>query len=166
MSLNEVRAPFSPTLWKKTPDNKVTVLKQCWFPGAHSSVGGGDPSHGLSDITLAWMIQQLTDCTDLEYDLQYLLDSRKTFGPNHMDTPWGCEIWPNPDVGVWTLAGRKARTPGKYFAAADTESKTNEYIHKCVTVRIAAMGSKFEHPDITGLEEDVFGEVEEKLRWK
>jgi len=111
------------------------------------------------------MVQKITNYTDLEYDLQYLLNSRKTFGPNHMNTPWGCEIWPDPDVGIWKLSGRKARTPGKYLTAADAGSKTNECIHKCVTVRIAAMGKKFHHPDITGLEEDEFGEVEKKLSW-
>ena len=140
-------------------------MKQCWFPGAHSSIGGGDPSHGLSDITLAWMVQKLANYTDLEYDLQYILDSRKTFGPNHMDTPWGSEIWRDSNVGIWKLSGQKPRSPGKYLTAADAGSITNEYIHKCISVRIAALGSKFQHPDLAGLEEDEYGDVEKKLSW-
>ena len=111
------------------------------------------------------MIQKLTDYTDLEYDLQYLIDSRKTFGPNHMNTPWGCEIWPDPDEEFGSFLDGNLRTPGKYLTAADAGSTTNEYIHKCVTARIAAMGKKFQHPDITGLQEDEFGEVEKRLSW-
>jgi Uncharacterized alpha/beta hydrolase domain (DUF2235) len=165
LALNEVRAPFSPTVWKLSPDNKNTTMQQCWFPGDHSAVGGGDPTHGLSDITLAWMIQKLTDHTDLEYDLQYLLDSRKTFGLNHMDTPWGDEIWPNSDVGIWKLSGKNARTPNKYLTPADVGYKTNESYHKCVAVRIETMGKKFQHPDLDGLEQDKFGNVEQTLSW-
>lgn len=162
-----MRAPFWPTIWKLTPDNKNTNLQQCWFPGAHSSVGGGDKTHGLSDITLAWMIQKLTDHTDLEYDIQYLLDSRKTFGPNHMDTPWGDAVWDDPDTGIWKLSGTKIRTPGKYLAAAEIAAgiKTNEYIHKSVVVRMETLGQKWTHPDLGDLEEDKFGEVEKTLSW-
>ncbi len=35
------------------------VLKQVWFPGVHSNVGGGYPQHGLSDTTFLWMLAQL-----------------------------------------------------------------------------------------------------------
>lgn len=31
-------------------------LKQCWFAGAHTDIGGGYPSSHQSSITLAWMI--------------------------------------------------------------------------------------------------------------
>ncbi|KAJ1576588.1 hypothetical protein NDA11_001162 [Ustilago hordei] len=37
------------------------VLKQCWFQGVHTDCGGGYRYHGLSDITLIWMISQLVD---------------------------------------------------------------------------------------------------------
>ena len=35
------------------------VLKQMWFPGVHSNVGGGYPQHGLSDTAFIWMLVQL-----------------------------------------------------------------------------------------------------------
>lgn len=38
---------------------QVQVLKQVWFPGVHSNVGGGYPQHGMSDTTFIWMIDQL-----------------------------------------------------------------------------------------------------------
>jgi T6SS, Phospholipase effector Tle1-like, catalytic domain len=37
----------------------LQVLKQMWFPGVHSNVGGGYPQHGMSDATFLWMLAQL-----------------------------------------------------------------------------------------------------------
>jgi uncharacterized protein (DUF2235 family) len=34
------------------------TLRQVWFTGVHTDIGGGYPSRGLSDITLAWMLRQ------------------------------------------------------------------------------------------------------------
>lgn len=44
LALDERRAPFSPTVWESPkPDAAVVLqeLKQCWFPGVHTSIGGG-----------------------------------------------------------------------------------------------------------------------------
>ena len=141
-------------------------MQQVWFPGEHSTVGGGDPLHGISDITLAWMIQKLADHTDLEYDIRYLLDSRKTFGVNKMDKPWGSEEWPESDTGIWTMSGVKPRTPSKYLTAKEMGDKTNESYHYCVKVREEYLEKKFTHPDLGTLEQDVFGDVEKTLAWK
>ncbi|SKD06314.1 T6SS phospholipase effector Tle1-like catalytic domain-containing protein [Paraburkholderia hospita] len=57
VSLDEQRENFEPTLW--IPDAR---LKQELFAGAHSDVGGGyKDDHGLSDVPLKWMIEQLTE---------------------------------------------------------------------------------------------------------
>lgn len=60
VSLDEQRADFVPTLWKKRDDNTVI---QTLFPGAHADVGGGYPSRnnecGLSNGALLWMVEQL-----------------------------------------------------------------------------------------------------------
>jgi hypothetical protein len=149
------------------PDNRSTTLKQCWFVGDHSSIGGGDPSHGLSDITLAWMVQQISDNTDLEFDLRYLLASRKTFSPNQMNVPWGCEGWPSSYIGFYRLGGKKPRTPNKYLTPDQIRDGyvTNEYIHKSVFRRIEVFGKAYKHPDLDNLKEDEFGEIEEILSW-
>ncbi|KAK4934660.1 hypothetical protein LTR66_015563, partial [Elasticomyces elasticus] len=59
LALDEQRAPFWPSLWEK-PEGCTTNLKQVWFPGVHSNVGGGYDDTGLADITLAWMMDQLS----------------------------------------------------------------------------------------------------------
>jgi len=167
LALNEDRAPFTPTLWKLAPDNKSTRMIQVWFVGAHSSVGGAAPSHGLSDIALAWMVQQVVNHTGLEFNVQYLIDSRKTFSPNQMNTPWGTEPWIDPYTGIWRLSGYKLRTPGEYLTKQDPEGTlTNEFVHKSVLTRIKDLGKKYWHPDISSLKEAEFGPLEQELSWK
>ncbi|MFD0555204.1 phospholipase effector Tle1 domain-containing protein [Streptomyces rectiviolaceus] len=47
-------------MWHQQPGaaEKGQELKQVWFAGVHTDVGGGYPEKGLSDITLLWMIRQ------------------------------------------------------------------------------------------------------------
>lgn len=85
LSLEEDRKDFLPTMWYQpsvadTPSalpqstgvrvdfsvrgkhmRSKQVLKQCWFQGVHTDCGGGYQFHGLSDITLIWMVSQLVD---------------------------------------------------------------------------------------------------------
>ncbi|KAF5309279.1 hypothetical protein D9758_018900 [Tetrapyrgos nigripes] len=70
ISLHENRQRFLPTLWTipsggLKPDQ---VLKQVWFAGAHSDVGGGYDRHELSDITLFWMAGENLDLVNLDLD--------------------------------------------------------------------------------------------------
>ncbi|KAF2454178.1 hypothetical protein BDY21DRAFT_354307 [Lineolata rhizophorae] len=48
------------------------VVKQVWFSGEHTDVGGGRTDHRLSDITLAWMVSECMKTGELEFDLSYL----------------------------------------------------------------------------------------------
>jgi uncharacterized protein (DUF2235 family) len=54
LALDERRKAFLPTLWhvdpkaKDDPKARNQVLKQVWFAGVHSNVGGGYDEHGLS----------------------------------------------------------------------------------------------------------------------
>ena len=55
LALDEHRAPFSPAVWeRKHMDKTTTDLRQVWFPGAHSNVGGGYPDQEIANISLAW----------------------------------------------------------------------------------------------------------------
>ncbi|KAI0143573.1 hypothetical protein GGR57DRAFT_508048 [Xylariaceae sp. FL1272] len=61
LALDETRGPFSPTLWERRPQEQDTSdLRQVWFPGSHANIGGGWPDQGVADITLAWMMDQLS----------------------------------------------------------------------------------------------------------
>ena len=71
LAIDERRAQFPPTLWSG-PIAPTQTLEQVWFTGAHSDVGGGEPSDGagttaLSDITLCWMMDKAS-ALGLQFD--------------------------------------------------------------------------------------------------
>ena len=57
LSLDERRWHFPPVIWSKSCQNQA--LKQCWFLGSHSDIGGGYRNAGFANISLCWMISQL-----------------------------------------------------------------------------------------------------------
>ena len=69
VSIDEKRLAFQPTLFNK--DNRITEI---WFSGVHSDVGGGYWFDGLSDITLKFMLDSISDdlkileSDDLDYN--------------------------------------------------------------------------------------------------
>jgi len=60
LSIDENRSIFAPELWEAGPDEPEGRIKQVWFPGVHSDVGGGYAETGLSDLTLDWMLNEAT----------------------------------------------------------------------------------------------------------
>jgi len=69
LAIDERRGPFSPSVWSDASDAKE--VKQVWFSGVHSNVGGGYEDTGLSDIALEWMIAMLKK-SGLAFDDAYL----------------------------------------------------------------------------------------------
>ena len=63
LAIDETRLKFAPSFWEvpaeppgaATHDERV---KQVWFEGAHSDVGGGYAQTGLSDTSLLWMARE------------------------------------------------------------------------------------------------------------
>lgn len=79
LSLHERRSKFRPVVWKLPENNygtdleevgsshnHVPDLQQCWFPGYHSDIGGGQKKDILAQFTLIWMISKLK--TYLKFD--------------------------------------------------------------------------------------------------
>ncbi len=63
LAIDETRLKFAPTLWEapEDPAGAPTAderVKQVWFEGAHSDVGGGYRETGLSDTSLLWMARE------------------------------------------------------------------------------------------------------------
>ncbi|MFV1993676.1 MAG: phospholipase effector Tle1 domain-containing protein, partial [Acidiferrobacterales bacterium] len=59
-AIDDERLTFHPTLWDAEIKQGQTI-KQVWFCGMHTDVGGGYAEQGLSDIALAWMVKEATD---------------------------------------------------------------------------------------------------------
>ncbi len=70
LAIDEHRADFPRVKWaseeeaKERRDENPVWLKQVWFPGCHSDVGGSYPEEEsrLSDIALDWMVAELKEC--------------------------------------------------------------------------------------------------------
>jgi uncharacterized protein (DUF2235 family) len=67
VSIDERRSMFQPNLWLAKPATGGTdpvPLKQVWFAGVHSDVGGGysDTESGLAKIALEWMVAEAESC--------------------------------------------------------------------------------------------------------
>ncbi|AYF75634.1 DUF2235 domain-containing protein [Nocardia yunnanensis] len=63
LAIDERRREFAPCLWEVPPGqralhDRADRVKQVWFEGVHSDIGGGYADCGLSDITLRWMIAE------------------------------------------------------------------------------------------------------------
>ena len=55
LAIDDERLTFHPKIWDKEIEEHQT-MKQVWFSGMHTDVGGGYKEHELSDIPLAWMV--------------------------------------------------------------------------------------------------------------
>ncbi len=56
LAIDEDRMVFAPCLWNAP--TRPERVRQVWFEGAHSDVGGGYPQTGLSDTALLWMVSE------------------------------------------------------------------------------------------------------------
>ncbi|CUR58670.1 conserved hypothetical protein [metagenome] len=76
LAIDETRLKFAPSFWE-TPEDPPGLptddvrVKQVWFEGAHSDVGGGYPETGLSDTSLLWMAREAHDA-GLVFDVPLL----------------------------------------------------------------------------------------------
>lgn len=143
LGLDEHRSSFSPTLWWLNPnatwensfDHRIIKpeLIQCWFPGHHSDVGGGNPDQKIQNITLAWMIDQFASRGLLDFNTPFVQNILSVTQDNK-DPNWNGNKDPFGDGAlsvVWRLLGSKTRTPGQYpIPTVNTiGSVTNEVMH-------------------------------------
>ena len=60
LAIDETRMKFEPCLWDAVAGGEVDDprVRQVWFEGAHTDVGGGYAETGLSDTALLWMVAE------------------------------------------------------------------------------------------------------------
>jgi uncharacterized protein (DUF2235 family) len=108
LAIDERRAPFQPTLWRYKPKPGQTI-RQVWFPGVHSDIGGGYPDSRLSDIALGWMIEEARGC-GLAFD-------DDVFGHHPLDPAPGGTLH-NSRTGLYRLT----RSHGRVIGGDPTQS--------------------------------------------
>jgi hypothetical protein len=93
VALHEYRYPYAPRLFSEPCfENEKASLKQYYFAGAHSDVGGSYDEDGLSNCSLKWMVEEAM-AKGLQCD-QTLVDKIK---PNPLalahDQPFRQSLW-------------------------------------------------------------------------
>lgn len=170
LALDEHRAPFFPAVWER-PDGCQTNLKQVWFAGAHSNIGGAYSDIATANLTLAWMMDQLSGDELrkrspkewnseiwLEFDMNFLeeqvlmnLDYQKRTGG--YERKWGLGTIYNSLTFPQSLVGHRVRQPGRtrpvfypYDYTDDSRllRNTNERIHASVRMRFVRAGPFYE----------------------
>jgi hypothetical protein len=150
LSLDERRYSFQPAVWEKLEGNQ-TNLRQVWFPGAHSNIGGGYDDQQIATITFAWMIAQCQSFLDFDVDYVYdQWDDVEEFYQKQKEKvrPWSFGTIFDGMMSYYALGGTVVRKPGRYCAIDPTNGKatdeplvdTREYIHPCVRSRIKLRG--------------------------
>lgn len=144
VALDEERLAFRPTLMNAEPR-----VREVWFPGVHSDIGGGFRVAGLSDITLDYMLR-----AGRELGLDFLdFDAKpETFtgvDQNGREVSIGREqlaIRPDPTATLHSqdrgaMASRVTLGARQVFVLRDDEPSTTDLplIHESVAQRIRAL---------------------------
>jgi uncharacterized protein (DUF2235 family) len=83
LAIDEERKTFHPVLWDSINNNSmVDKLKQVWFSGVHTDVGGGYEEDELSDISLKWMTREAIDKGLIIYNKSQLYKSLMNSSPD------------------------------------------------------------------------------------
>ena len=128
------------------PPESTNILRQVWFAGLHASIAGAYAPHAFGDVSLCWMISEVSTLTPLEFDKDFLLNRLKG------DTPqlpsWGSVAAPEyplfADKFAYLVGPKVKRTPGVPPKDVPAGNVTNEYYHHSVSERIA--GTKDGYP--------------------
>ena len=94
VSLDERRWFFRQNLLKSAPDQD---LKEYWFPGVHSDIGGGYADSRLWEAAFAWMVEEARSAG-------LLLDPTRYAAVSGQTTPAWMEEQHESLKGVWWLA--------------------------------------------------------------
>lgn len=98
VAIDERRRKFPPCLWDEDSLAPYQEVRQEWFAGVHSDVGGGYPERALGDITLAWMLDHAEAA-----GLEVRAEARAALTPDPLGPMH--ESW----RGWWRLLGRHVR---------------------------------------------------------
>lgn len=140
LAIDEHRDEFEPTLWTE-PAPEGCDIRQVWFAGAHSDVGGGYGDHRLSDIPLFWMAQE-AEASGLVLDWEMLPreEALDPLAPQHESRlNWSRKDRLTPTIRQIAGAKTKVTVLERLYTPMDSEGnplKTiNESLHDSVRAR-------------------------------
>ena len=143
MALDEERKAFHPLVWDQreetTTDELLPRIKQAWFAGMHSNVGGGYPKQGMSYEALDWMLDELKQ---LQYPRDEALRLEVGFAYEAHQKADVFDLMYNSRSGAGAYYRPKQRHVGEFCRSAGLPSVN---VHTSVFRRIADKGRAY-HP--------------------
>lgn len=102
VAISEHRNQFKPVLWKEGTTDPYRKISQVWFPGFHTSIGGGTKTQGIMIyyITLVWMLSKCSGLVFKEKEIERLI----TDDARYSSAMTGKHI-PDSRKGIWTTMG-------------------------------------------------------------
>ncbi len=130
LAVDEPRMKFEPCLWLN-PDGSCPPdrIKQVWFEGAHSDVGGGYAECGLSDTALLWMVTEAQAC-GLVFDCGLFRAQLGSGSPT---------IRHDPSKPVYAVLNAAIRLKRRFGSGDATFAGSRRRLHReeCAGVRLA-----------------------------
>lgn len=88
LALDDERTSFHPVLFDMRDEEKRSRIREVWFAGVHSDVGGGYPDPSLALVPLNWMLEEIDALPNggLRFDAGAVATFRinaSPFGPRH-----------------------------------------------------------------------------------
>lgn len=84
LALDDERTTFHPLRIDQSHLADGQVVREVWFAGVHSDIGGGYPESTLSFVPLVWMVEQLGDRLRFQNgEIQHFRDYQSAIGPRH-----------------------------------------------------------------------------------
>lgn len=142
LAIDDRRITFEPCLWD-VPVSMASRVKQVWFPGGHSDVGGGARARALSDTALLWMVGEA-----IARGLTF--DEDRLFAQLRHEDEFVCRFRPGPLFGTLNLVKRlhprpRFRGDRRVLAGVPTPPETVDAVYLAETaVRLTAdAGSEY-----------------------
>jgi len=132
VAIDENRQDFEPALWSLKPG---LDLKQVWFAGVHTDVGGGYEDRSLGDYAGQWLAREATGC-GLAFEKHFIKGLHPDYaGKQH-----------NEYTGFYRIMRRSV------------VREVEPVLHRSVKQRWDALGSKYRSPALRALLERVDGD--------
>ncbi|MGL9622117.1 DUF2235 domain-containing protein [Bradyrhizobium sp. U531] len=84
LALDDERTTFHPLRIDQSHLAQDQIVKEVWFTGVHSDIGGGYPESTLSFVPLVWMVEQLQGRLRFQDgEIEHFSDYQSAIGPLH-----------------------------------------------------------------------------------
>src|SRR2546421_4027121 len=134
---------FAPTLWTLPPGSETNLI-QCWFPGVHINIGGGNNNRKadqefMANTTFAWTVDRCWPFLTFDHEMllnllnEHLETVVKLIQNDNTEAPtlWIGGPWVDSfEEFIYRSQGSLVRTPGAYFVdRLPAHHATHECVH-------------------------------------